>query len=105
MTLKNCQHNFCRECVKQLVVAAGEDATRCPICRATFSPTADVIELRFLRNSMAKLELKCPHKGCDEKVRYENFEAHKEECYWGTTPHLYNCRHCKKEIQAPLTKV
>jgi len=91
VTLKQCQHNYCRLCLNQLA-ETNIGTTRCPECRESFSMDSDVIELRFIRNLLSSLKLKC--HDCKAEVMYDNFDDH-----------LFKCGFDLIQIKPPLLKV
>ena len=55
ITLKACEHMFCRACIDE-VIRTGE--SRCPVCRTRFSSPTDVtIPIRLVRKYMSRIRV------------------------------------------------
>ena len=65
-------HTICESCWREVQV--------CPTCRDQLGERP--IRNRALEKAAAKLQVDCPHEGCSERPKYENFPAHTAECEW-----------------------
>ena len=91
--IKQCDHIFCRSCLTEWVKSQNKGTNApCPECRELFA-SSDVKELRVIRNMLSTFEFKCVHEPCNEIIRYDDLNAHPQECNYFYT----KCTFCNEE--------
>lgn len=99
VTLKTCDHNFCRYCIDEWVASRRTpENIPCPDCREIFSSTRDIeTPRRLLRNILADTIIKCSFENCEEVLSYNNYFSHIEKCDYNLNAQIC-CAFCSEKI-------
>ena len=74
VTIKGCQHTFCRACIPSGI-------SSCPECRTEFMNDQDLEPPSlFMKKTLAEIRLVCAFQTCGKIVTYDLFQYHKD---WG----------------------
>lgn len=91
VTLKNCEHTFCNDCIQGVVLRG---VLRCPDCRSEFASPDDLCKpFRIVRQILAGIRINCPRDECNEQMGYEQYDAHL------LTHVIQTCSYCATEYQ------
>ena len=94
VSLRTCQHMFCGPCIRSFVSTGG---VLCPYCQTQFEPPNDLAEpLRIVRSVLESFRINCPHQGCNEQIRYEQFDAHILQCQYHPNA-VSSCSYCDQK--------
>ncbi|XP_051885609.1 TNF receptor-associated factor 6 isoform X2 [Pristis pectinata] len=94
-----CGHRFCRVCIVKSIRDAGH---KCPVDNEMLLE-AQLFPDNFAKREILSLTIKCPNKGCYQKMELRHLEDHQELCEYA----VVNCPQCvsvlwRKELQAHM---
>ena len=74
--LKNCAHEFCKECIDSYSNGQSQKQTACPLCRTSFE-VSDIIPDNSLKIEMSQKKVKCE---CGKEMFLNQYSKHSENC-------------------------
>ncbi|XP_043562160.1 TNF receptor-associated factor 6 [Chiloscyllium plagiosum] len=91
-----CGHRFCRGCIVKSIRDAGH---KCPVDNEMLTE-AQLFPDNFAKREILSLIVKCPNKGCYQKMELRHLEEHQEQCEYT----FVDCHQCdallwRKELQ------
>ncbi|XP_078405000.1 TNF receptor-associated factor 6 [Cetorhinus maximus] len=91
-----CGHRFCRGCIVKSIRDAGH---KCPVDNEMLME-AQLFPDNFAKREILSLTVKCPNKGCYQKMELRHLEDHQEQCEYA----FVDCPQCaallwRKELQ------
>ncbi|XP_059507863.1 TNF receptor-associated factor 6 [Stegostoma tigrinum] len=94
-----CGHRFCRGCIVKSIRDAGH---KCPVDNEMLTE-AQLFPDNFAKREILSLTVKCPNKGCYQKMELRHLEEHQEQCDYT----FVDCPQCdalllRKELQGHM---
>ncbi|XP_072374953.1 TNF receptor-associated factor 6 isoform X1 [Scyliorhinus torazame] len=91
-----CGHRFCRGCIVKSISDAGH---KCPVDNKMLMED-QLFPDNFAKREILSLTVKCPNKGCYQKMELRHLEDHQERCEYA----FIDCSQCdgllwRKELQ------
>ena len=98
VTIKKCDHYFCRCCLVDYYENQIDCKPRvpCPVCDRMFGIATEIKETsQLVRDVLSVFKLKCENEPCDAIIGYDDFDYHKEAmCPYLIVP----CGNCEDTI-------
>ena len=96
VTIRECEHNFCRLCIEEWIRQSDDTSLPCPECRGIFTPATDFTQpSRHMRTMLSSFKFHCSNEPCEETVTYDRFNLHKEECWY----EIIKCTFCTEGME------
>jgi len=76
IVISRCEHYFCNNCIRPWIQAN----STCPKDRDPVEEAGLRQPVRFFRNKLADVRLRCQFSSCNREITYEGFERHKTNC-------------------------
>ena len=90
-----CEHTFCHDCISSWLTRQSS----CPVDRQPLSRSDLKPAPRVLRNLLAKLELRCDFDGCQQVVKLELLQAHRDGCDFNPDKSVMCSKGCGLEMR------
>ncbi|KAL6072841.1 hypothetical protein STEG23_003843, partial [Scotinomys teguina] len=86
-----CGHRFCKACIIKSIRDAGH---KCPVDNEILLEN-QLFPDNFAKREILSLTVKCPNKGCLQKMELRHLEDHQAHCEFA----LMNCPQCQRPFQ------
>ncbi|XP_039600215.1 TNF receptor-associated factor 6 [Polypterus senegalus] len=86
-----CGHRFCKGCILQSIRDAGQ---KCPVDNEILLEN-QLFPDNFAKREILSLTVRCPNKGCEQRMELRKLETHTSQCLYATVP----CRDCNKQVR------
>lgn len=77
-----CGHRFCRSCIEKSIRDTGQ---RCPVDNEILLER-QLFPDNFAKREILSLTVRCPNKGCSDKMELRHLENHVNQCQFATVP-------------------